>query len=222
MILKNILFDLDGTLTDPMEGVVRCYQYALGRMNHTCPAPEELACFIGPPIRQTFRQILHSTDQGLIEDAVAIYRERFAAIGLYENRVYPGVPEMLFVLRANGHRLFVATSKPLVYAEKVLRHFSLSSHFTGVQGNELCGRLDDKAELVEELITKHRLQAGETLMVGDRWHDVVAARRNKLRSMGVTYGYGSGEELVAAGADYIAHSPKCIEELVEREVRKGV
>lgn len=215
MTVRNILFDLDGTLTDPGEGIVRCFQYALGRLGRPCPPADDLFRFIGPPIRPAFGEILQSQDAGLIERAVAAYRERFASVGLYENRVYDGVPEALDGLRAAGCRLYVATSKPQLYAEEVLRHFSLDAYFDDVQGNEPDGRLDDKAELVRELVERRGLAAGESMMVGDRRHDVAAAKSNGLRCVGVTYGYGSEEELASAGADHIVGGPGAIGELIK-------
>jgi phosphoglycolate phosphatase len=221
MSVRNILFDLDGTLTDPGEGIVKCFQHALGRLGRPCPPADELSLFIGPPIRPAFGEILQSQDAGLIEQAVATYRERFASVGLYENRVYDGVPGMLAGLRAAGCQLYVATSKPQVYAEKVLRHFSLDAYFDDVQGNELGGRLDDKVELVRELIERRGLPAGGSIMVGDRMHDIAAARRNGLRCVGVTYGYGSEEELAAAGADHIVGSPGAVENLIKATYLSG-
>jgi phosphoglycolate phosphatase len=214
MSIQHILFDLDGTLTDPAEGIIKCYQYSLGRLNASCPSSEVLSAFIGPPIRATFAEVLETSDDALIEQAVAIYRERFSTIGLFENMVYEGVPEMLAELQAAGYKLFVATSKPQVFAQRVLNHFSLGGYFVKVHGNELNGRLDDKAELVSELLTEHRLRPSETVMVGDRWHDVAAAKRNHLQSLGVTYGYGSEEELMKAGADHLCRRPAEIVRLI--------
>jgi phosphoglycolate phosphatase len=214
--MRYVLFDLDGTLTDPGLGIVTCFQYALGRLGRPCPPPEELMRYIGPPLRPAFGEVLQSDDDRLIEEAVALYRERFASIGLYENRVYDGVPEMLAGLRSAGYRLFVATSKPQVYAEEVLRHFSLDSYFDDVQGNELGGRLDDKAELVRELMVRSRLKTNLSLMVGDRLHDVRAARENGLLSVGVTYGYGTEAELREAGADHVVSSPAAVEDLINQ------
>lgn len=213
--MRNVLFDLDGTLTDPGLGIITCFQYALGRLGRPCPSAEELARYIGPPIRPAFGEILQSDDARLIEEAVAVYRERFATVGLYENRVYDGVPEMLAGLRSAGFLLFVATSKPQPYAEAVLRHFSLDSYFGDVQGNDLGGRLDDKAELVRELLTRRGLRADSSLMVGDRRHDIRAARENGLRSVGVTYGYGTEAELKEAGADYVVAGPAAVEALIK-------
>ncbi len=205
--IRNILFDLDGTLTDPAEGIVRCIQYSLETLNLRCPSFTELTSYIGPPLRQSFTAICNSSDEDLIERAVSLYRERFSTIGLFENTVYADVPQMLAELQAMSYRLFVATSKPKVYAEKILQHFSLGRYFVEIHGNELDGRLDDKAELIRELLEKHMLSSNETIMVGDRKHDVIAAKRNAVSSLGVTYGYGSKAELVEAGVERFCHKP---------------
>jgi phosphoglycolate phosphatase len=213
--IKNILFDLDGTLTDPKEGITGCIRYALERLSQPCPSTDELASFIGPPLRETFASIcIPVDDETLVERAVSLFRERFSTIGLYENQVYEGVPEMLSKLRPLSYRLFVATSKPEIYARKILDHFSLASHFVEIHGNELNGRLDDKADLLTELIERHALIPSETVMVGDRQHDIIAAKRNGLLSLGVTYGYGPREELQEAGADLLCDSPAEVVECV--------
>jgi phosphoglycolate phosphatase len=213
--MRNLLFDLDGTLTDPGEGITACFRYALDRLGRPSPPAEELARYIGPPIRLAFSEILRSDDARLIEEAVSIYRERFTSVGLYENRLYDGVPEMLANLRSAGFRLFVATSKPQVYAEKVLCHFSLDSYFDDVQGNELGGRLDDKADLVRELMMRHLLRADSTVMIGDRRYDVRAAVLNGLQSVGVTYGYGTEAELRNSGVNHVIGCPNGVEVLIK-------
>ncbi|MBA3765767.1 MAG: HAD hydrolase-like protein [Acidobacteria bacterium] len=213
--IRNILFDLDGTLTDPFEGITNCLRYSLENLNIPCPRTKELASYIGPPLRQTFSALLRSTDDALIERAVVLYRERFAGTGLYENRVYENVPEMLKELTSHSCSLFVATSKVKVYAERILDHFSLGSYFVEVFGSEPGGRFDDKAELLEELIRTHNLVPRETMMVGDRKHDVIAAKKNRIWSLGVTYGYGSIKELREAGADYVCRTPMDVVMLVK-------
>src|SRR5215210_2002596 len=142
MKIRNILFDLDGTLTDPFEGITNCLRYSLENLNIPSPRTEEPASYIGPPLRQTFSQLLRSSDEALIERALALYRERFAGTGLYENRIYANVPEMLTELTNSSYNLFVATSKVKVYAERILDHFSLGSYFVGVFGSEPGGRFD--------------------------------------------------------------------------------
>lgn len=210
----NVLFDLDGTLTDPAVGIVRCIQHSLARLQISCPPAEELTRYIGPPLREVFVSVCNSADEVLIERAVAVFRERFSTVGLFENIPYPDVPSMLLRLNRDSYRLFVATSKPQVFAERILKHFSLSDHFEEIHGNDLEGRLDDKAELIRELLVNRSLDPKETMMVGDRKHDVIAAKSNGLASIGVTYGYGSSDELLAAGADYLCHSPADVVSLI--------
>ena len=205
--IKNVLFDLDGTLTDSREGIIRCIRHALVQLGTACPADYELQTYIGPPLRSTFSTILNSTDRVLIERAVRLYRERFSETGLYENAVYEGVPQMLESLRASSRKLYVVTSKLEVYAERILRHFQLADYFEGVYGSAPDGSSDDKAELIEHLLQTTALDPTRTLMVGDRWHDVAAAKRNSCLAMGVTYGYGREAELTGAGADFICRSP---------------
>jgi phosphoglycolate phosphatase len=205
--VKNILLDLDGTLTDPVEGITRCLHYALERMGAPAPAREELLLHIGPPLRQTFSRILGTADKEVIERAVSLYRERFSEVGLFENEVYAGVPEMLACLQSLSMRLFVATSKVEAYTHSILKHFRLSEYFEGVYGSEPGGRFDNKADLIRHILARESLIPRETLMVGDRKYDVAGAKENDCLSAGVTYGYGSAEELSEAGADYICHSP---------------
>jgi phosphoglycolate phosphatase len=204
---QAVLLDLDGTLTDPRPGIVGCIRYALQRLARPCPPDDALAACIGPPLRGTFGSLLGTTDTVLIERAMAFYRERVADVGLYENEVYPGIPAALDALGGVGGRLFVATSKPAVFADRIVRHFALAHHFGGVYGPELDGRLDDKRELVRHLLARERLDVGDTVMVGDREGDVVAARANGVRSIGVLWGYGSRAELLEAGADAVCAEP---------------
>ena len=208
--VRNILFDLDGTLTDPAEGIIRSIRYSLNVLRLPCPPDDELTTFIGPPLRECFSEICKSADAELIETAVTVFRERFSTVGLFENTVYDGVPEMLRQLRTVPTRLFVATSKPQVYAERILDHFSLSSYFVEIHGNDLAGTLDDKASILAEVIERHSLRPEETIMVGDRKHDVTAAKKNGVTSVGVSYGYGSLAELTCAGADYVCDQPMAV------------
>ena len=205
--VKNILFDLDGTLTDPIEGMTRCFHYALEQMRFPLPTRAELQLHIGPPLRNTFSQILKTEDALLVERAVGLYRERFSEVGMFENEVYDGVPEMLASLRASAKRLFVATSKVEIYTHRILKHFDLSDYFSGVYGSQPDGKFDNKGDLIQHLLASESLSADETMMVGDRKYDVVGAKENKCFAAGVTYGYGSALELTAAGADYLCQTP---------------
>jgi phosphoglycolate phosphatase len=205
--IRNVLFDLDGTLTDPKEGIIRCMQYAMENLCLECPPPEELHIHIGPPIRNALSIIMKTDDDVLIEEALRIFRVRFAEIGLFENEVFAGVPEMLSSLRESNRKLFVATSKPLIFTERILSRFGLTQYFDGIYGSQLDGTLDNKGELIGHVITSASLERDETLMVGDRMYDILGARKNNCLSMGVTYGYGSEEELRSAGADLLCGSP---------------
>jgi phosphoglycolate phosphatase len=210
---RAIVFDLDGTLTDPLPGIAGCLRYALARLDRPCPDDDELGIFIGPPLRGTFATLLGTNDQALIEAALRYYRERFAAVGLFENRVYDGVPEMLDRLQSVGP-LLVATSKMAEYAERIVRHFGLAPYFAGVYGAEPGGRFDDKADLLAHLVRRERLTADRTLMIGDRVFDVVAARANGLRAIGALWGYGSERELREAGAAQLCATPDALPSLV--------
>lgn len=206
--IKNLLFDLDGTLTDPIEGMARCFHHALEQMNAPLPTRAELQLHIGPPLRSTFSLILKTTDAALVEKAVVLYRERFSTVGMFENEVFAGVPEMLATLKASSKKLFVATSKVQAYTERILKHFDLFDYFDGIYGSAPDGHLDNKADLIRHILASQSLNANETLMVGDRKYDIEGAKQNDCFAAGVTYGYGSVEELREAGADYLCHSPR--------------
>lgn len=201
----NILFDLDGTLTDPREGIVACIRHALSTLGQPVPADAELVKLIGPPLQDSFRELLGSV--GDVDAAVAAYRDRFAAVGMFENAVFEGIPQAMESLLARGTRLFVATSKPRVYAERILGHFGLAEYFSAVYGSELDGRLTDKAELIAHALAASGLSAADTVMVGDRRHDMVGAVANGVFPVGVLWGYGSREELTAAGAEWLFERP---------------
>ena len=207
MTPRALLFDLDGTLTDPRRGIIGSIRYALEQMECASPPDDVLATFIGPPLRGTFAGLLQSSSPELIERAVTLYRERFGAIGLYENKVYRGVPEMLAAAGALGPAAFVATSKAAVYAERIVRHFGLGHHFARVYGSDLAGRFEDKSELLPHLLAAERIAAGAAVMIGDRSVDVLAARAAGIPSIGVLWGYGSAAELTEAGADALCASP---------------
>jgi phosphoglycolate phosphatase len=204
---RAVLLDLDGTLTDPRAGIVGSIRYALDRLARPCPPSDALAWCIGPPLRGTFATLLATSDTALIERAMGLYRERFADVGLYENEVYGGIPAMLDDLRRAGGRMFVVTSKPAVFARRIVRHFALDHHFAGVYGPDLDGRFDDKSDLLAHLLATERLAAAGVVMVGDRYADIVAAKANGVRAIGVLWGYGSRADLLGAGADAICVAP---------------
>jgi phosphoglycolate phosphatase len=197
----HLFFDLDGTLTDSRPGIVASIRYALGVLAIESPADDELARLIGPPTREAFRMLLGAGDPALIERAIALYRERFGTIGLFENSVYPGVREGLDSLRACGARLSVVTSKPQVYADRIIDHFALRQYFVRVVGPALSDAGSDKAQLIARALESDALSAPDTWMIGDRMHDIVGAKKNGVRAVGVLWGYGSRQELVEAKAD---------------------
>lgn len=193
---QNILFDLDGTLTDPREGITRSIQYALAQLDIHEPDLASLEHFIGPPLLQCFMQT-YDFSEARAWQAVNHYRERFKVTGLYENRVFDGVAELLGMLGEQGRTLYIATSKPHVFAREIAQHFDFARHFKLIYGSELDGTRTDKVELIQHLLAEEGLDPADTLMIGDRKHDLIGAQRNGLRSIGVGYGFGSREELLA-------------------------
>jgi phosphoglycolate phosphatase len=209
----NILFDLDGTLTDPREGIVSCIKHALSTLGELVPCDSDLERFIGPPLRDTFSELLLA-DGERIEMAVEAYRERFTSRGMFENRIYDGIPQAIEALAGQGVRLFVATSKPRLFAERILIHFGLARHFVAIYGSELSGERSDKGELIAYILATSELRRADTIMVGDREHDIRGARHNNVSPAGALWGYGSREELMAAGAERLLEQPGELTQLV--------
>ena len=203
-----LLFDLDGTLTDPRPGIVGSLRFALDQLAASCPTDDVLATYIGPPLRGTFATLLSTNDPDRIEEAMRLYRQRFADTGLYENRVYDGVPEMLERAGSAATAVYVATSKPAIYAERIVRHFGLAHHFRKVYGPELDGRYEDKADLLAHLLMCECVDPKAAVMIGDRAADIQAAKASGLRSIGVLWGYGSERELIDAKADALCATPR--------------
>ena len=206
--MDTVLFDLDGTLTDPKIGITTCIQYALHQLAYDAPETDQLLWCIGPPLTVSFAKLLRTTDQALIDRAITLYRDRFATVGLFENALYPQIPETLKSIRAAGYQTYIATSKPHVFAKRIIEHFALTSLFDGIYGSELDGTRSDKAELIRHILLSENLNPSKTVMVGDRSHDAIGAKKNQLLAIGVTYGYGSEEELKLHGVDLIANSPE--------------
>jgi phosphoglycolate phosphatase len=202
----NLLFDLDGTLTDPVVGITRCIAHALARLGREAPPAAALARFVGPPLRGTFAELLATGDDALVARAIGHYRERFEEVGMFENRVYPDVAAGLAELGARGHRQWVVTSKPRVYAQRIVDHFGLLAHFAGVYGSELDGRNVDKADLIQVVLASERLAAAETWMIGDRGLDIRGGRANGVRTAAALWGYGSADELGRERPDVTAPS----------------
>lgn len=198
-----LLFDLDGTLTDPFIGITRSVQHALKYYGIIENDLGRLAPFIGPPLIDSFRETYHFSEEQA-EEAVSYYREYFAERGWRENKVYPGIPELLKHLQEAGHKLYVATSKPTPFAEKILDYFHLSRYFERIEGASLDRTRMRKTEVMRYLLAQTGIsEKRKTVMIGDRKFDVAGAHEIGVECIGVLYGYGSREELVSAGADYI-------------------
>ncbi|MBI4973156.1 HAD hydrolase-like protein [Candidatus Roizmanbacteria bacterium] len=209
MIKKDyrvILFDLDGVLTDPKEGITKSIQYALSKMHIIENNLDSLAKFIGPPLFHTFNTHYKFSEKKSWE-AVKYYQERFSIKGLYENRVYDGVSELLNKLKVSGRKILLVSSKPAVYCYKIIEHFLLDKYFNKVVGPGLDLKNADKTNLILQAINYlPEYEKEEFVMVGDRMHDIVGANNNKINSIGVTYGFGSIQELKACKPTYIINS----------------
>lgn len=200
---NTVLFDLDGTLTDSAPGILSSLRYALEQMGEPIPDEETLGRFIGPPMRDALEEILHFPPERCAQ-GVKLYRERYSETGLFENRVYPGIPELLRMLQENGMRLCVATSKPEAYTVRILERFGLDRYFDAVAGSSLDGSRERKADVIRYLLATHGVRSEEAVMVGDRAYDVLGAKENGIPTLGVLFGYGSEKELLDAGAWKVA------------------
>ncbi|MDH0030764.1 MULTISPECIES: HAD-IA family hydrolase [unclassified Acinetobacter] len=198
MTIKNILIDLDGTLTDPKAGIHRSIRYALEKLGQPLADEVDLDWTIGPPLKASLAKLLNTQDDDLAEQALLAYRERFSVTGLFENEVYPTVAETLQQLQAQGYALFLATAKPTIFAKQILVHFQLDSYFTEMYGSELTGERTNKADLIAYILQQENLNAAECIMVGDRQYDIIGARANGIDTIAVNYGYGTAEELAQA------------------------
>lgn len=194
---SHVLFDLDGTLTDPAEGITKSIVYALDKLGVRHEGPQSLLDFIGPPLRPALAERFGLSAEDC-EQAVAFYRERFSTVGIYENRLFDGVPELLAALKAAGKTLGLATSKPEVYAERILQHFGLRGWFDQVTGASLDGSLAEKADVIAVALSRWPLvDPARVVMVGDRRHDLDGAREHGLAAIGLLCGFGDRAELEA-------------------------
>lgn len=211
---KYVLFDLDGTLTDPKEGITGCVRYALPFLGIEPPESDELLDFIGPPLVDSFMRRFGMSHADA-EFAVKKYRERFSTIGMYENKVYDGVPEMLDSLKNAGLILAVASLKPLVFVEKILEKFCLNNYFSAICGSDLEGKKHTKKQIIDDALDiLAPLSGGKIIMIGDRWQDIEGAKQAGISSLGVSYGYATPGELENADADYICSTPQEITKIL--------
>jgi phosphoglycolate phosphatase len=212
---KTILFDLDGTLTDSALGITNSVMYALKTLGISLPERKELYKFIGPPLGESFKKFYGFSEEEAVR-AIKIYREYFADKGLYENELYPDIPETLRLLKQNNNNLLVATSKPEVFARRIIDHFGLTPYFSYVAGADLGETRGEKANIIKIALSESGLSPHGAVMVGDREHDIIGAKKCGLLSVGVLYGFGSLSELTQAGADAIAEKVSDIPAAVYR------
>lgn len=214
MKFDTILFDLDGTLTNPKEGITKSVQYALAAFGIVVSDLDVLTPFIGPPLTESFVRF-YSFSQADAQKAVSIYRERFSSIGLYENVPYQGIASCLSVLKQAGKVLAVATSKPECFSKKILEHFALDGYFDVITGSELDGTRVRKAEVIAETLYRLRCPASErVVMVGDRMHDILGAKSCGICTIGVKYGFAEEKELEQNGAAYVCDSVSELQDLL--------
>ena len=213
MTKKAIFFDLDGTITDSGEGIINCAALALEHFGLPVPSREEMRVFVGPPLDQTF--IKYGVPADKTDEAIKVFRSRYTTVGKFENFPYPGIRETLQQLKQQGHRLFVATSKPEILANEVLQHFELDGFFEKIAGATMDGSRSHKADVITYLLGMTG-DVGQTLMVGDTAFDVIGAAAHGISTVGVSWGYGTVEEMEKAGAVAIAHSMDQLVELLNQ------
>lgn len=218
---KTVLFDLDGTLTDSAEGITKCVQHALVSMGYESPELEDLQCFVGPPLKEMFMEYTGMNDADG-EKAVALYRERYAPVGIYENRLYPRIVKMLELFQKAGITMGVASSKPEVYVKQILDHFGIDDYFKVIVGSELNGGRVHKKEVLEEAIRRLKMEnhKEQIVLVGDTRYDVEGAKEAGIQCIGVSYGYGDPEELEASQPVYLAESVSDVAECVMSQQAK--
>jgi phosphoglycolate phosphatase len=214
MLYKTILFDLDGTITDSGAGIINSVRYALEKMSLEAPDAAKLASFIGPPLYESFQKHFQLNETAS-NQAIAYYREYYQEKGIYENYLYEGIPKVLADLKQAKAQLYIATSKPEVFAKKILDYFDVAHYFTGIYGATLDNQRSQKGDVIRYALAQGAIQELQhTVMVGDRRHDILGAKENNLASIGVLYGFGDRPELTLAEADYIVTAPAEITQLI--------
>jgi phosphoglycolate phosphatase len=212
MSYTNILFDLDGTLTDSFLGIANSWKYALKKLNIEID-PDILRTFIGPPLENTFSEYFKFNKEN-IEIGKKYYREYFSEKGLYENTLYDGIEDLLKEINARNKTCILATSKPIVFAEKILKYLNIDTYFKHAVGSNLEGTFAEKYDIIKYIIENYNLNKSETIMVGDRKYDIIGANKNGIKSIGVLYGYGSRPELENENPEYIINNAKEILEII--------
>jgi phosphoglycolate phosphatase len=212
MSYTNILFDLDGTLTDSFLGIANSWKYALKKLNIEID-PDILRTFIGPPLEKTFSEYFKFNREN-IEIGKKYYREYFLEKGLYENTLYDGIENLLKEINARNKICILATSKPIVFAEKIVKYLNIDAYFKYAVGGNLEGTFVEKDDIIRYIIESYNLRKSETIMVGDRKYDIIGANKNGIKSIGVLYGYGSRTELENENPEYIINSANEILEII--------
>lgn len=212
---KYILFDLDGTLTDSSGGITKSVQYALKHFNISVEDLNELRKFIGPPLSDSFKEFYNFNDE-MANIGMIKYREYYADKGIYDNKLYNGIIELLQTLKENNKEIILATSKPEVYAKKILKYFKIDKYFTFIAGADFEETRVKKGDVIKYALESYNIKdLSSVIMIGDRKHDIIGAKENNLKSIGVLFGFGTLEELKKCGADYIAKTPNDILNIVK-------
>lgn len=214
--MKYVFFDLDGTVTESAPGIINSVVYAIKKLGVRMPSEEELLKFVGPPLSDSFVKYC-GVDPSKTKEAINIFREYFAERGIFENNVYPGIPELTAKFKSLGIKQILATSKPQLFAERILTHFNLIANFDAVYGNSMDEKYTDKALLLRDIIAKEGIKGDDLkncVMVGDRSSDISGAHKAGIRAIGVLYGYGDRPELEGAGADLIVETVRDLEKVL--------
>jgi phosphoglycolate phosphatase len=214
MKYSNILFDLDGTLTDPYRGITNSIKYSLKKLGIFEEDENKLKLFIGPPLEKSFAKYF-SFDKNTAQKAVEYYREYFSEKGMYENTLYNGIEHVLKELNNKNKKCIVATSKPEIFANRILEHFHIDTYFNYVVGSNLEGTFVEKEDIIKHILEKYTLNKKETIMIGDRKYDIIGANKNRIDSIGVLYGYGSKEEVENVFPKYLCNSIEDILKIIE-------
>ena len=217
MKIKNILFDLDGTIIEPEEGIVNSILYALNKLEIEVSNVNNLKKIIGPPLIDSLKEYF-GLENEIANKAIEYYREYFAVKGINENALYEHIDVLLKDLDQKNINLFIATSKPTIFARRIIEAYQLEKYFQQITGSNLDNTRRNKGEIIEYVLTENQLAKNETLMIGDRCFDIIGANKNGIQSIGVTYGHGNEEELKAAKADYIVDTVEQLGELLEKVI----
>jgi phosphoglycolate phosphatase len=219
---RAVLLDLDGTLADSRPGIESCFRHMLGELGHDPAKVGDLTWAVGPPIAVSIAQLLARYGDARVDQGLTVYRAYYSAVAIYDCTVYPDIPAMLAALRDAGHVMCIATSKRRDFAERVIDHLGLRTYVRAVYGAEPGGGLEQKDDLLAHILGREGFSPADAVMLGDRLHDIEAAKVNHLRSIGAAWGYGGRAELEAAGADMIAEMPLAVPALLEARPHHSV